>query len=646
VLVVVDGDRIKWLDDVSGPVAILTLGVSTETYERAHRDVLSGRDITFVSAAPLARAAQEAVQEMYPALLHWIPRSPIGSGQSLLERLTWRGSSLWWFTDISEKSALRGRLISDIYALALIDLSVRHTGAAAIYVDSARASFRGVVDAKSGRAPPPATASLTGTIGFFAKLVAKRMWWTIRLVVTKAVVRMTGLGRAPLSRTLFLTVHPLNWRRPYENEGRDRIYGRLPEVFATWRTTGYMAWLSAGPIRLWRQRRAVGGVFTQHRVVPVLAVARFSDIFGPLSPSHLAATTRAFAGLCGLPPIPFSGYDLAPLVREEIIRSLAAHEMVADTVIEAATRRLAASGLIDTIIHWGEWQPVEKAVWAGVRGSRVTTVAVQHSAASPMFLNYRFMDGELAPGGPSMSRDGVPLPSLFATTGHYARDAAVAAAFPPERARVCGPVRYHELRVAARRGEQASARAAFGIGASESVALLITASKRADNRAMLAAFIEAVADRRLTVVAKCHPFDRIEDEIEATLASRAPTLAVRIIRDETSLGDLLFLADVMVGNSSASGLEALAAGVVPVFFHNPYVYDVNILYSLRDSILLAADVVELRSAMTRVFDKPAELAALRQRWPAALHYLVDCLDGGAEERLLDFVKSHAGRETP
>lgn len=638
---VVDGDRTKWLDKVRGPAAVLTLGVSSETYARANRAVLSGREITFVSAAPLARAAQEVVQDVYPALLHDVARRPLDGRRSLIERLSWRGTSLWWFTDISEKSALRGRLISDVYALALIDLSARQTGAGAVYVDSARASFRGVIDAKDGRASNPAGGRLAGAPVFFGKLLAKRAWWIARFALTRAVILMAGIARAPLSSTIFLTVHPLNWRRPYESEGCDRIYGRLPEVFAAWRTVGYLAWLSHGPVSLWRQRRAARAVFTRHRVVPLLALAKGRDLLAPLSPSHLAAVARGYAGLRALPPMPFSGYDISPLVRDEIARSLAAHELVADTVIEAATRRAAASGLVETIIHWGEWQPIEKAVWTGARDSRVTTVAVQHSAASPMFLNYRFVDRELAPAGSSMSRAGMPLPSLFATTGQYARDAAVAAGFPPGRARVCGPVRYPEIvRAAAKIGGRSSAREAFGIGASDRVALLITASKRTDNRAMLAAFVEAVADRRLTVIAKCHPFDRIEEEIETALRVRSATLTVRIVRDETSLGDLLPVADVMVGNSSASGLEALAAGVFPVFFHNPHVYDVNVMYSLRDSILLAADSAELRTAMASVFDNPSDLAAFRQRWPEALRYLLGCLDGCAEESLLDFVKSH------
>lgn len=640
-LVVVDGNRTGWLDRIADPVSVLTLGISAEAYKRANRERLATREISFVAAAPLARAAQEAVQAMYPEMLYRVPRQPVG-GQSLLQRLMWRGRSLWWLTDMSEKSALRGTLISDMYALALIELARKASGADYVYIDSGRTAFRSVVEARGGGSRST-ERSASGLAGFLGRLLVRRGWWGARLVATKAVVGLARLGAAPLSSTMFLTVHPLNWRNPYDAAGRDRIYGRLAELFASWRSAGFLALLSVGPVSLWRRRRASAEVFRVKRIYPLLAAATYLDVAAPFSPAHVGATVRAFRALPFMEPFFFLGYDVAPLLREEITRSLLAYEIVANSVIVCAVRRLASTGQVDSIIHWGEWQPVEKAVWAGVQGSAITTVAVQHSASSPMFLNYRFAAGELVPRDSAGAAEAMPLPALFATTGHYPREAAVAAGFPVERVRVCGPVRYPELaRARPAAAERTAARARLGIGPSEPVALLVTASKRSDNVSMVAAFCEAAAGRALTVVAKCHPFARMEDQIASMLATDAPSLELKIVRDETSLGELLPLADILIGNSSASGLEALAAGVVPVFFHNPHVYDVSVLYSLRDSILLAADAAELRQAMVTALDEPARLAELRERWPEAVRYLLDRLDGGAEKRLLEFVRSGAG----
>jgi predicted glycosyltransferase len=100
---------------------------------------------------------------------------------------------------------------------------------------------------------------------------------------------------------------------------------------------------------------------------------------------------------------------------------------------------------------------------------------------------------------------------------------------------------------------------------------------------------------------------------------------------------LLAAADVLVTNSSATGVEAIALGVVPIFFHNPHLYDLSILHSLQDSALFATDASELVQALDDALSGRAA-RRLAPHWDDDLRRLFGSLDTAAEERLLTFMR--------
>jgi UDP-N-acetylglucosamine:LPS N-acetylglucosamine transferase len=116
--------------------------------------------------------------------------------------------------------------------------------------------------------------------------------------------------------------------------------------------------------------------------------------------------------------------------------------------------------------------------------------------------------------------------------------------------------------------------------------------------------------------------------------------------NDTPLHQLIAAADVMVGNSSASGLESIALGVPVVFFHNPNLYDVNALYSMDDAVMLAADTPELVAALDTLERDEAAVQRLRAAWPGCLARLLYRLDTAAEDRCLAFLREQAPASTP
>jgi CDP-glycerol glycerophosphotransferase (TagB/SpsB family) len=182
------------------------------------------------------------------------------------------------------------------------------------------------------------------------------------------------------------------------------------------------------------------------------------------------------------------------------------------------------------------------------------------------------------------------------------------------------------------------------------VILVATTSKRGDNLNMINCLgnVLARANQNWSVFIKCHPLlpKRDEQALASIVRRHSPLTKCMTFQEELPLSQMLMMSDVMITNSSATGIEAMALGIMPIFFHNPYLYDLSVLYTLSHSVLLAASAPELAAALTAVFQGDDTLARRKAFWEQDLKDLFYRIDTEAEVRLLGFLQNHGNVSIP
>jgi hypothetical protein len=655
ILILVDGDNLDWVAHRrrarAGRAVLVPLGISAAAYERAHQPTLARYDVEVWNAGAAAIEAREAVQARYPEFVYELARTPVAGGGSLLERLAWGDVNLWWFIETSEKSVFRCSLVNHVYFLELVSRAVACITATELWVSVRDRDLRRTLEAMSVvpaiRSCARAADRLRPRLPFVARLLARRLVLASRLLGQYAILRATGLGRDFRSARIVLHAnYPSMWIRGLGERSQDRHYGVLAGVLNRWKPTGYLVHLQLPSWQLWRRRRRIAAIWRELNIAPLVQFAGLAGVCDGLAPPllwRLAATRRAVGRHRRWT---YGAWDVSAIVEKELDGALEHNELALDLFWLRGLRAVFARQRVDFVVHSGEFQPFEKAIWYAAREHRVSAVSFQHSTSGPMFLSYHFAAGEIGTylknaGDPSS----MPLPALFATTGEYAAEAMVRAGFPPERVRVCGPIRYHGLiNLRSQRPSPAEARRSLALDAAGPVILVATTSKHPDNLNMMHALAGALQERRepAVVVFKAHP--QVTEAAERELVAigeqlRAPVRWHRFA-EEQPLSALLVAANVLVTNSSATGVEAMALDVVPIFFHNPYLYDLSILYSVPDSVLFATTRDELQSALEDALSGRAT-QRLRPHWIEDARRLFGPLDTRAEQRFLAFMQEAA-----
>jgi hypothetical protein len=654
VLIVVDGDHLDWIPERQRHPGVrcilLPLGISAAAYLREHGAELARHGVEVWHPGPAALEAREAIQRRYPQFVFDLARRPI-AGRSLLDRLDLGDVNLWWLIETSEKSVFRCSLVNHMYFLELLSRAQRETGAGELWIDvrcpyleRTLRSIESRPGAPVVRVCAPPLAPWRPRTPFFFRLLARRVVLFGRLLSQYVALRAGRLQQDP--RGLRLVLHanyPSMWIRGTSADAQDRHYGILAEALSRWKPTGYVVHLQIASRELWRLRRAVAAIWRRNRILPVLQFAGLRGVLSVLSPRVFRRLVAARGAMVRLPPIEHDGWNVAPIVERELDCALEHNEPALDLLWVRGLRALFARQPMDFIVHSGEFQPFEKAIWYAARERGVRAVSFQHSMSSPMFLSYHFGAGELAsyvrePAAPGA----MPTPSLFATTGEYAAEAVIGAGFPSNRVCVCGPIRYHSLvQMRAERKSKAEARRALGLETTAPIVLVATTSKHRDNLNMMQSLSRALArhDAPAMVLFKAHPQVTPEAERELIEIGKglAPPLEWHRFAEEQPLSAMLAASDVLLTNSSATGVEAMALDVVPIFFHNPHLYDLSILYSLPESVLFATDHEELAVALEDALSGRAA-ERLSPRWGADLRRLLGPLDGSAEGRFLEFLQ--------
>lgn len=654
ILVVTDHWAGDWLSQASAAdeYHLLTCGISSERYLHEQRARLAPLRVSPVPVAPLAAEARAALQQDVPTILYQFARMPLGGGGSVLDRLHTSEANWWWLCEMSEKSVLRGPLINNLYYLQLVTLAAGQAAYDELWLCVRSQPLCDVLQRTAQHVTGIAQIRVVVTRPgkrpyawprFLLQLVVRRCLLSAYLGLQYLVLRAMRVP-GPAQRCFIFTNYPTNWRQPYGDKPTDRLFDRCAQTLSAWRPTGYLGVIHLMPWRLWWHRHILRRNFERLAFVPLLLYGGWSAIAAALHPRSLRMLFRADRAVSKLECIAWAGWNIGPLLRAEFQRSLLGMELPLNVVWMRCLRRFCRAHVCETVVHTAEFQPVEKALWYGTRESGAVTVAFQHSTCTPMFLNYHFAAGELQaylqhPTHPHA----MPLPTLFATTGHYAAEALVTSGFPVHRVRVCGALRYRglmELCLHPARGAQV--RQTWGWSVDETVLVVALATKQADNDSLLESLAAVLPEcsRQALIVVKSHPLGMAASLLVPRLQLRFPQIRFQAASGEAPLHELLAATDVFITNSSASGLEALALGKTPIFFHNPHLYDVSFLYSLPKEIFFAASAPELRAVLCAVLQRSRPAEAMTAQRRAILEYAFCTIDTEADRRLVHFLAAH------
>lgn len=591
--------------------------------------------VRIIDPVPLAAEAHRLVRQFVLESVAALPWTDLG-GETLWNAARTEDDHLWWFLEMSERSAFRGELIPRLYQLARIRLALGAKDYARVSIDIADGVLRGVV-CNAAEALPPLTDAAVGSRP--AACGSSRLLWRAALRFPQAAARIIG-WKAILSwhrwrlpdgagdGVVSFTFFPQWWTAPFSGKPRDRF---LPLALEGG-VQGYLAWLDT-PIRLWKARRQTGKAIAERALWPLQAALQLSDIGRLCRPNRL----RAFARTWKLAPrarLTFAGFQIGPLIAVELRRCLASGELLQDLLLATAVSRAATRLGVRAVVFRSEFQPTEHAIVLGLRG-RARAVGFLHHPFWENYLAMRFTPAEAKTWQRGSRPDDRPLPDAFICNGSSLADHLRQEGVPADRVALCGPQRLAGLMAFRERGRSRSElRASLGFPVHSRIVFVALAIRERDTEALFAALVEAssaLGDARLVV--RTHPNRPAGDPaLQAVLQAFGPE-RIQLMPASGNLYDWIAAADVMVGIGSTIAFEAMALGVMPIVFQNPATFDVTALTEYGDALFVVRDGRELTEAVIAALAGAPNATARQRRWPAVLDSVLGDLNRPLGEQL-------------
>jgi len=638
-LLIVDRyDAVELRDVIDGrhpgaPWDILLLGLSNAWFLWAHAPSRDAQvNWRLIDPAPHAAAASERAGQFLVDLVERLPRTDLGA-QTLGDLFASPEGSLWWFLEIAEKGPLRGPLVSQLYRLA-ITRSVVEQGA----YDEVRV---GTAESWLASAFQTAPASVAGLTVRGPSDPPMSPWWSRRPMVryalhaAVAIIRLLAiklfllwLGRADVkdlraTGVASFTFYPVWWAKPFTPEASDRFLSHAGEAGVS----GYLAWLTS-PLALWRNRGQVAELIRVRRLVPLQSYVRLSDLAAVLSPWWFARIGRVERGLRARLHEAFAGFEVGPLIADEVIRSLTGTELLLDIQLSRAVRRCVAECAPRTVLYRLEFQPSENALLRGLRG-RSRAVGFLHYPFGHHYLSTRFASGEMARHlRGAVDGTGRPMPDGIVACGSVGVEHATASGYPQDRCAVCGPQRFGRLlEYRDRAASRMAARAKLGLPAHAPIYFVTLAITERDTEALFGALAGAVeAESGYHLIIRPHPNRPHGDDALADVLRRLGPEHASLMPPQHDVYDVMRASDALVCIGSMIAFEAIALDRMPVVFENPSSFPALSLAEFSDGLFIAHDQDGMRRALAAIATQSEEVADKKQCWPGLLRRVLGDLD--------------------
>jgi surface carbohydrate biosynthesis protein (TIGR04326 family) len=586
-------------------------------------------------------AAGAEIRQDYPQWLwNWVSRN------GLLELQIWPGPLSWWcYAPLSEKSPLRSEFLHHLYRLTLLRLVLEANEIEAVEWygdDPALAKLAAAVAAVCGVPWVEHLASGKKRRSLGSALF-RRCRYTINSMLKWVALRGLGFHRLKNQGlepdVLLFSRFPILWERhdPYWQE---RMFGSWPDFLAE---KGHCPAYVAIQFFSWSLILREGLRLLDRCQKQQILILEATLPFLALLQAHL--THRLFWRYFfwrrsrRQQPVIYAGLDIRELFWRELDDSLLSFELPQNRTIAAAISRLLQQWQsVRAIFLPFEYQPMERAVWAGAKLTRdIPVVGVQTGILTSNHMGSACIlpAAELREKPQQALR--VPMPDVLAAYGELPYHLFQRCL---GEARVClsGPVRYPYLSQvetvdldAFCRAENLPRNATF---------VLVTSSTSPEESVPLltGAFTLGSENPEIFLLFKFHYHYPLHGEVQRLARHCHCQPRVRIF--ETDLRVLLRLAPILISGGSSTGLEAIALGCMPLIFQSVGALPSNPMLEVPEASFFWNTLEELRAAFRSCLARDEAYEKRRAAWPTAIQAQLFRLDGLANQRLYQFLQEH------
>ena len=545
--------------------------------------------------------------------IQWIKRLRFVAfdGCSMRERFTYRGDSLWWFTELYlHKMRQLDAAVAAI--LALEDMVAAHDPAR-IEVDSTERAVQDAARAFGDARGLPVAVSGVATL--------RGSRWAGFLTGASAALSRLRPSRTPARPapgTVAAFIHTAFWRPDGQTDGpeQERYVGAVLRAVADQGGAEALTCIGVGPHKNFRARRwfdpltpAERGrplVTPIERYAPAEALRESRTIWLEREALRTAITSGDGIRAAAL----VRGCDLWPILERELAA-------VAEVQWPWSARAMdEAAAALDAIaprvaVTYAEAGGYGRALVLEARRRGIPTVGLQHGFIYRHWLNYRHEPDEMEPAGDD---GGFPRPDrtlLF--DGYAASYLERAGHFPASALAVTGSPQLDAIAagLAAARRDRGAIRREYGLAHDQALAVCV--AKWTEIRHELPALAAAVAARPgVLLVIKAHP----AETPEAYGPAVGGIANIRVLAASEPLTRLFAAADGLITMNSTLAIDGLVVGVPALVLGlpnnlSPFV-DAGVMLGVAAQASPAAALDALlydRTSRARLLDAGAAFAA-------------------------------------
>ncbi len=543
----------------------------------------------------------------------WIKRLRLLNvdGAPMRRRFTFRGDSLWWF---SELYLHKEQVVLNLFrAIAALERVIEQERPLHLDVSASGAVVRDL----ARHAAAAHRLRLRGGLPFRA-----HGWRLVRMDLRAAGLMLAALasrvraGSPPVRQSsggIAAFVHRAFWRSGAQDGSAESYIGPVLEELER-RNRDRLHYIGIGPVENFRARRwwhALPHPSRDGSVVPI-------EVLAPLG--ALKESTRLWRRrhelrrqLWNSDEIRnhsvISGYDCWNIVREQLAGiALLQWPWSARAMDEAGAALDALTPAVAlTYAEAGGWG---RALMLEARRRGIPSAGLQHGFIYGSWLNYRHEVDEMQPDAANAADAGFPRPSTTLLFDDYARaHLEQRGHFPPTTLSVTGSPRLDALAVTAERltGDDLT-RARDAAGADGARPLVLFVAKYRQARHVLGALVEAVAEMpEVQLAIKTHPAETPE-AYDAIAGGRSN---VRVLAASAPLAPLLRASRAIVTVNSTVALDAAVLGIPALVIGLP-----NNLSPFVDAGIMAgaAGRSQIAPALSRIlYDEEFRLQLERAR---------------------------------
>ena len=582
---------------------------------------------SYLDAADAERAAERAIA--------WIKqlRQLDAGGVPVRRRYTYRGDSLWWFTEIylHKNQAIR----SLFETIAAFNRLVDRETPKRIHVMRAVPLVRHVASQMTSHGKMVASGTAMPSLlweGRLLPLDAHGGWLHTSALASRLRSRPAP---PPVRPRIAAFVHRAFWREESADGSAEAYIGPVLQSLEGGLPAGEVAYVSLGPPENFSARRWWHPLRSESHPSSALPVEVFSAL------SDLRESRAVWASrhqnrktLCSHAAIRehamIDGVDCWPIVREELAGVALLQWPWSARAMDEAAAALAAlqPRSVLTYAEAGGWG---RALMLECRRRGIPTAGLQHGFIYRHWLNYLHDPDEMDPDPGNAGDAGFPRPDVTVLFDEYAsQHLSTRGNFPPESLTVSGSPRLDTLVRSARAVDAAAVdRALASAGASGRLMLLVVAKFREAKRP-LGEFLDAAAkfpDAQVAI--KTHPAET--PDVYDDIVRGKPNITV--LPAGAPLAPLLRASRAIVTMNSTVALDAAVLGVPALVIGLP-----NNLSPFVDAGAMAgAPAAQIEGALRQIlYDEKFRQQLERARGLLLARFRI-LSDGGAAERSAEAV---------